>query len=227
VCLAQHRAVSGPEADSSVVSLVQASWRARPQAETWLSRADRCAAEHLPKERLPVAGHARNARARARRRAACQPAASLSGRQSAEPGAQQVLPPAASVLSAPRVGEAAEEAAPLAQRPAGAARVAAAVEAVVPHGAVAGEEAPHVAGGGAAEVPHAAEAAAEERQAVREPRAAERPLAAVPSSPSRLRSAPARRSMVRMRFARAPRRLRTATPTARSWQAARDEVWSW
>ena len=34
---------------------------------------------------------------------------------------------------------------------------------------------------------------AEERQAVREPRAAERPLAAVPSSPSRLRSAPARR----------------------------------
>jgi hypothetical protein len=156
--------------------------------------------------------------------------------------------PAAWVLSALRVGEAAE---PLARQPAGTAHVEAvvphaavarearhvaevrqaeveqaarrAVGAVVPHAAVAREEARHVAE--VREAEQAARRAAVALPAVPEPRRAARPSAAVPSS--RLRSAPARRSMVRMRLARAPRRLRTATPTARSWQAERHGVWSW
>jgi hypothetical protein len=146
-----------------------------------------------------------------------------------EAACESALQPAAWVLSALRVGEAAEAAEPLALQPTGAAHVEA-VGAVGPHAAVAREEARRVevaaealhGEAGVAEEPPASVAA--ERQAVREPRAA-RPSAAVPSS--RLRSAPARRSAVRMRFAHAPRRLRTATPTARWWQAARDEVWSW
>jgi hypothetical protein len=228
---AQHRAVASVQEEyPPAVSSVQASSLARPQAEAW--SAVRCAVARQPEEYRGEARHVRNARAHLR--AECRWVASLSGRQLGEPGEPgvQVLPleaacesarqPAASVLSALRVREVAEAEAvgPLALRPAGAAHVEAAV-AVVPHAAVARAAAPHVAAAREAEAGQVAARRAVALPAVPEPRAA------VPSSASRLRSAPARRSTVRMRFARAPRRLRTATPTARSWPAARGEVWSW
>jgi hypothetical protein len=224
--------VSGPEADRPAVWSAQAWWWARLPA-AW--PVDRCAAECPPEECRLGAVHAPYARAEAYRRAACLQAVSSSEQQSAalaswdarvpqaaaEVGAacESVRQPAASVLSALRVGEAVAE--PLAPRPAGAQRVeaagaqrvaAGAVEAVVPHAEVAREVAPHVAGAQQGEAARAVlRQAAVVLPAVPEPRAAARPSAAAPSSPSRLRSAPARRSAVTRCFARAPRRLQTAS----------------
>lgn len=232
VCPARHRAVCGPEADLPVVSLARRS-------EAWWSWADRCAAARRPEEHLPVAHHARNARAH--RQAACQPAV-LSEQQSAPD--VQVLPleaakvavaresvqlPAALEPSAQRVAAAVEVGVLLALQPA-AVHEEAAAEAVVPHAEVVAaavevprEEAVAVE----AAVRPASRREAEERQAEQEPQAAARPSVAVPSSPSRLRSALARRrAATPPRFARAPRRSPIASPTARWWQAARGEVWS-
>jgi hypothetical protein len=230
-----------------VLPSAQAWWSARPQVEA--SLAGRCAAVRQPEARLPEA-RARNARAETCRQAACPPVASLSAKPSAEPSASdvQVQPVAAAVAevaresarrpvaawvpSALRVGEAAEVAEPLAPQPAGAAAEHAAAEAVVPRAAAAalhGEVAAALHGAVAVEagVPPASEAAEEEPQAVREPRAAGRPSAAAPSSPSRLRRVPGRPPAARWRrLARARPRLPIALPSARSWQAARVEVWS-
>jgi hypothetical protein len=240
VCPAQHRAVCGPEADLPGVS---PAWWARQRVEVWSSWADRCAAARRPEERLPVAHHVRNARAYWQ--VACHPAV-LSEQQSAEPSAPdvQVLPleaakvaavresvqlPAALEPSAQRVAAAVEVGVLLALQPA-AVHEEAAAEAVVPHAEVVAtavevprEEAVAVE----AAVRPASRREAEERQAEQEPQAAARPSVAVPSSPSRLRSALARRrAATPPRFARAPRRSPIASPTARWWQAARGEVWS-
>jgi len=97
-------------------------------------------------------------------------------------------------------------------------------EAVVPRVEVAAAAALH-GEVGVAEVPPAS--VAEERQAVPEPRQAARPSAAAPSFPSRLRLALGQRPAVTRLAVHVPLRSQIAPPTARWWQAARGEVWSW
>jgi hypothetical protein len=202
VCLAQHRAVSGPEADQSAQS-------ERLPAAAWSSLVARCAVARQPEEcRLRVV-RAPYARAETYRRAACLQVVSSEQQSAARVVAacESARLPVASVPSALRVVEAAEVAEPLALRRAAARVEAAVAEAVGPH-----EEAAALHGEvGVAEVPPAS--VVEERQAVPEPRRAARPSAAAPSSPSRLRSAPARRSAVTTHSARAPPRyLQIASP---------------
>ena len=199
MCLAQHRAVSGPEADQSAQS-------ERLPAAAWSSLVARCAVARQPEEcRLRVV-RAPYARAETYRRAACLQVVSSEQQSAARVVAacESARLPVASVPSALRVVEAAE---PLALRRAAARVEAAVAEAVGPH-----EEAAALQGEvGVAEVPPAS--VVEERQAVPEPRRAARPSAAAPSSPSRLRSAPARRSAVTTHSARAPPRyLQIASP---------------
>jgi hypothetical protein len=136
--------------------------------------------------------------------------------QPSAPGAQAQPQEVAAAVAMPLVRRRAEVGVPSAQP----------VEAAVAEHAAAVEEvaAPRAAGVEAAAVepaslqavavagvgePVSPRAEAPEERVLR---AAARPSAVAPSSPSRLRLAPARRSAVTMRFGHAPRRLRVASP---------------
>jgi hypothetical protein len=199
VCLVPHRAAEFVrEADLSA----QAPRSARPQMAAW--SADRCVADWRPEWR-----HVRNVRAR---QVACRRAAALSEQQLAEPSAP-------GAQAQPQEEVAAAVAVPLVRRRAEAGVPSALpVEVAAEHAAA--EAAQRAAGVGAAEQPASEErrvgpAGRVSRQAEAPEalvlRAAARPSAAAPSSPSRLRLAPARRSAVTMRFGHAPRRLRVAS----------------
>jgi len=197
-CLVPERrlAASGREADRSAPSV-------RPQAEAW--SADRCAAGLLPEGCLREAC-ARNARA-----ALCRPVAPLSEPQSAEPAVWDARVPQAGEAEAAVAGGSAQlpAVAPAASEQLRvAAEEHAEVEAAAQHvGVAAAAVRPASEEQGAAEL--GVSRLAEVRRAVRERQAAARPLAAA-SSPSRLRSAPARRLGVRS--GHAPLRLRIASP---------------
>jgi hypothetical protein len=219
--------VSVQEADLSA----EAPWLARPQAAAWSG--DRYAAE-----RQRVACRVRNALVG--QRVACQRVASLSEQQSAEPAvsdAQAQPPGAAEEVAAYALAQQPAVATVLLAQPVevAAEHAAAVAEEAVPHAAVAAEEA-------AVEHAEAAEAAV---QAL--PRAVaveERVLPRVAAAQLVLRAAVARPSAApsafhpgrvlpwpapprAARFAHAMPCSQIAPLTARWWQAARGEVWSW
>jgi hypothetical protein len=209
----------------------------RPQAEAW--SADRCAAVYQREALLPEARHARNARAEAPLRAA-----SLSEKQRVALASQDARAPQAAGLQVAAARASAQQPvaalAPLVLPAEAAAAHVGAAEAEVPHAeAVRGaphagvvRAAAHAAGAQQVEAEQAVALRAAAEQPALPERAVGRPSAEAPSSPSpspfRLRSAPERRpAAMTTRFARGPRWLRVASPSARWWRAARVEVWSW